>query len=101
MRTPVPVFTTPMQFGPIMRMPWRRACSTSWRSALAPSGPVSPKPAEITTSPPTRFLAHSSITPETAAAGTTITARSTSSGMSTTDGKARTLATWVAVGCTG
>ena len=40
------VFTTPMQFGPISRMPMPRARSTSARSATAPSGPASANPAD-------------------------------------------------------
>ena len=58
MLTPGAVFTTPMQLGPTMRMPCARARRTSSRSASAPSGPVSAKPAEMTTRPRTRFVAH-------------------------------------------
>ena len=50
---PPAVLTTPMQLGPTMRMPLRRA--SSHQLALrgrAPSAPVSAKPAVITTSAP-------------------------------------------------
>ena len=41
----------PRQLGPTTRMPEARAAATSCRSAARPSGPVSPKPPEITTRP--------------------------------------------------
>ena len=50
------VFTTPMQFGPIRRIPDARQTSTSSRWRASPSSPVSPNPAEITTSPRTPFV---------------------------------------------
>ena len=52
------MFTTPMQFGPISRMPEAgRASSSSCWSAV-PTGPVSANPDEITTSPRTPLLPH-------------------------------------------
>ena len=90
-----------MLAGPIRRMPWPRANSTSSRSAAAPSGPASAKPVAMTTTPRTRLAAHWRTTSATSAAGTVMTARWTSSGMSVTAANAGTLATWGVVGFTG
>jgi hypothetical protein len=79
------VLMMPMQFGPTMRMPYRCESETSSRSAAVPSGPVSAKPALITTSPPTPRSPQASTTPATGAAGTAMTARSTDSGSSDTE----------------
>jgi len=95
------VLMTPRQFGPITRMPLANAVTTNWRSAARPADPVSPKPEEMITSPRTDLRAHSSTTAATLAAGVAITARSTSSSMSSTLGYARTLATWPPRGLTG
>ena len=54
--------------------------------AAAPSSPASAKPGEITTRPCTRLAAQCSTTWRTSSAGTAITARSMSSGTSSTDG---------------
>src|SRR5512144_1216350 len=94
-------FSTPMQFGPTMRMRWRCTISTSCRSAAAPASPTSLKPAEITTRPRTRLVPHCSATVGTCSAGTTITARSTGSGISRTDGYALIEWTLEALGLTG
>ena len=51
------VFTTPMQFGPISRIPEARHTSRSSCWSDDPSGPVSANPDEITTSPRTPLLA--------------------------------------------
>ncbi len=80
------VFTIPMQLGPMRRIPARRQISSSRRSRSRPSPPVSPNPAEITTSPRTPLRAHSSATSSTAAAGTTTNATSTGPGTSRTLG---------------
>ncbi len=71
------VFTTPMQFGPISRIPDARHTSRSSRCNAAPSEPVSANPAEITTSPRTPFSPHSRATAMTCAAGTATNATST------------------------
>ena len=52
---------------------------------LRPSGPVSAKPAVITTRPCTPLARQASTTSGTVAAGTVTTARSTGSGMSVTE----------------
>ena len=85
-RTPAMAFCMPMQFGPIRRMPCRRALATMRASTAAPFGPVSLKPAVITTTPPTRFRAHCARVRGTSSFGTAITARSTRSGMAVTVG---------------
>ncbi len=84
------VLITPMQFGPIIRIPVDLQTSTSSRCSARPSSPVSANPAEITTSAPTPFSAHSLATPSTSAAGTTTNARSTSPGTSRMLGYAAT-----------
>ncbi len=89
-RTPGSVLSTPRAFGPTTRMPCDRASAASLRSALRPSGPVSPNPDDTTSSAFTPLARHASMTSSTLAAGTATTARSTSSGMSSTDGYART-----------
>jgi len=99
--TPASVFKTPRQLGPTRRMPWRRAHSRSARSRSAPSAPVSLKPAVITTTPFTPFRPHSSRAASTWAAGTTITARSTSPGIAEMLGHASTDCTTLAPGFTG
>ena len=50
---------TPRQFGPMSRMSWARAWSTSARSSAAPSGPTSLKPAEMTMTLPIPAPPHS------------------------------------------
>ena len=98
------VLTTPMQLGPIMRIPLRRAVSTRSCSARPCAASTSAKPAEITTSPCTCFRTQSSTTAATPAAGTHTTARSTGPGTASTVGYACTPATDVAfglMGCTG
>ena len=42
-----------MQFGPTMRVPVRRAISTSAACRATPSGPASAKPVEMMTQQPT------------------------------------------------
>ncbi len=83
---PIEVLMTPTEFGPTRRTPWRRASSTSSRSARAPSLPVSRKPAVMMTTARTPFSQHSRRTSRTAAAGTVRIARSGVSGRSSTDG---------------
>ena len=75
---------TPRQFGPMTRIPLARASVTSSRCAASPSGPVSAKPLDTTTRPRTPFWVHCSTTSRTVLAGVATTARSTSSGMSST-----------------
>ena len=66
------VLRIPRQFGPTRRIPAALQTSTSRSWSSAPSGPVSAKPAEITTSAGTRLSAHSRATSITAGAGTAI-----------------------------
>ena len=73
---------TPKEFGPIIRIRPRRASSSTRSSSSAPSGPVSLKPAEMTTAPRTPASTHSATMSGTAGAGATITAKSTCSGTS-------------------
>ena len=82
---PVSGLITPRQLGPITRMLAACASSSSWCSRAAPSGPISLKPAEMTMAPRTPFSPHSRMMPGMVGGGVTITARSTSSGMSETD----------------
>src|SRR5688500_7665576 len=95
------VLAMPMQFGPINLMPAPRQTFTNsdWRAF--PSGPVSEKPAEITTSALTPFRAQAVATSITFAAGTTITARSTGPGIPSTVGYDLTFSITVAIGLTG
>ncbi len=76
----------PRQLGPSMRMPDRPAMSASSRSAAIPSPPTSPNPALMTTAPFTPFSPQSVSTSGTTGAGTTITAMSTTWGISATVG---------------
>ena len=73
------VLSTPMQFGPTMRIPERRTRAVSRCCAARPWSDTSAKPDEITTTPRTPAAAQSSTTPSTAAAGTAMIARSTAS----------------------
>jgi hypothetical protein len=100
-RTAGSVLSTPMQLGPTMRMPEPRTSSHSRRSASRPAGPVSAKPAEMTTTARTSARAQSATTPATAGAGTAITARSTGSSMAPTVGWAGSPAMVSASGFTG
>jgi len=77
---------TPSELGPIRRMPWSRArsSSASWRAR--PSASRSAKPAETTTSARTPAVAASRATSSTSGAGTASTASSGVSGMSVTRG---------------
>jgi hypothetical protein len=75
-------FCTPKQLGPTTRTPPAWAASTAARWSAAPSGPASANPPEITIAAPAPAAAASAMTPGTAAAGTTRTARSTPPGMS-------------------
>ena len=76
---------SPAQFGPIMRPPLARSRPAISRSSALPAGPVSPKPAVMTTTPGTRRSAHSAMTPGTRSGRTSTTARSTASGTSRRD----------------
>jgi hypothetical protein len=92
---------TPSAFGPTTRIPCARASLTSRRSATVPPPPASPNPALITTSALTPLARQESITSSMFAAGTATTARSIASGMSVTEGYARTPRTERASGLTG
>ncbi len=94
------VFTTPMQFGPIKRIPEARHTSRSSCWSDDPSGPVSANPDEITTSPRTPLLPHSRATAITESAGTAMNATSTSPGTSSTLGYAAMPCTTAALGLT-
>ena len=78
------VFSTPRQLGPISRMPEARQTPSSSPCRAPPSAPVSPNPAEITSSARTPASAHCRATSATRGAGTTTTAKSTGSGISPT-----------------
>ncbi len=80
------VLMTPMQFGPIIRMPAARTRSRRRCSRSAPSSPISEKPAVMTIRPRTPLAMHSFTTPSTLRRGTRITARSMGSGMAWTVG---------------
>jgi len=101
METPASVFTTPRQLGPTSRMPYRRATSTSARSSLRPSSPVSLKPALITISALTPFSPQARAASTTCSAGITMTARSTSPGTEVMPGYAAMDWTKEAFGLTG
>jgi len=79
------VLSMPMQLGPTIRIPALRTASSSSRSITVPSSPVSENPAEMTTRVLTPLSAHSPTTETTNLAGITTMARSTGSGMSSTD----------------
>src|SRR5581483_6656928 len=101
MRTAGSALMMPMQFGPIRRMPAARQTRISSACFVWPSCPVSPQPAEITTSALTPLRPHASTVSITNFSGTTTTANSTGPGMSSTDLYAGTDWTTSAVGLTG
>ena len=80
------VLITPRQFGPTRRMPVARQIPTSSRWAAAPSSPTSAKPAVSTSSARTPRAPQARATSRTPAFGTAITASSTGSGRSATEG---------------
>ncbi len=84
-RTSGEVLTIPKAFGPMIRMPYARACRTRARWRSRPSGPLSAYPAEMTTRPCTPCSPHSVTTSGTCSAGTATTARSTGPSMSRTE----------------
>ena len=69
---PVAKLARPWVFGPINRIPFARAASPMRVSSACPAGPVSPKPAAMTTATATPASALSS-TARTAASPGTIT----------------------------
>ena len=79
-------FMMPRQLGPITRMPYVRACSSTWRSSSTPSGPISLKPALMMITPLMPASPHSVTRPGALLAGVTITARSTGSPMAPMEG---------------
>ena len=81
-----PATAMPRQFGPISRAPWARTSASSCSCRSTPSLPTSAKPAEMTTSARTPLRSASSAAASTCSPGTEITARSTGSGISATDG---------------
>ena len=83
-RTSVSVLASPMQFGPITRMPYFLADFTRPASTARPSAPSSANPALMITMPPTCAAPHSAITAATASAGTAMMARSGGIGVSPT-----------------
>ena len=91
----------PIALGPISRMPPSRASRTTSSRRARPSSPASPNPPDTTTSPLTCFCEQARTTSATCAAGTTMTARSTSSGTSRTSAYARTDRMCGAEGLTG
>ena len=95
------VFSSPMQFGPIILIPWPRTRSRSCLCSTRPVSSASANPAVITMSALTPRLAHSSTTPSTASRGTEMIARSTGSGSWLTEGKTRSDPISEAFGFTG
>lgn len=95
------VLMTPMQLGPIIRIPYRRATASSSCSRASPSPPTSRKPDVMTMSPRAPAAPHSSATSHACSLGTAITATSTGSGMAPTLGHACIAFTEGALGFTG
>ena len=98
---PISGFITPRQFGPMSRIPPRRACFKTCCSNSRPAVPSSRNPAEITIAPLTPASAHCSITDGTLAAGVTTTAKSTFSGTAAIFGYAFIPSTFARLGFTG
>jgi hypothetical protein len=78
--SPIQGFINPRQFGPIRRAAPRLNSDWICRSNAIPSGPLSLKPAEITTTAFALAFTHSATTAGTVGAGVTTTTRSTASG---------------------
>ena len=70
---------TPKQLGPIKRMLWRLAFSSTARSSFIPAAPASPNPAVIMTAAFTLCLPHSSMISGTDCGGVAMMAKSTGS----------------------
>ena len=99
--TPLMGFITPRQFGPTRRMLPRRAWASTCRSSSTPAGPVSLKPAEMTTAPGMPRSAASPMMPGMIAAGVVTTTRSGFSGRLASLGYALIPSTLGRVGLTG
>ncbi len=84
-RTSSAVLMMPKALGPMIRMPYERACRTSRRCRSRPSGPLSAYPAESTTRPRTPCSPQSATASGTRSAGTATIARSTGSPMAPTE----------------
>ena len=78
------VSSRPMQLGPMSRILSSRAMRPTSASSAAPSAPTSRKPPEAMTAARMPRAPQARSASSTMAAGTTMTARSTGSGMSTT-----------------
>ena len=76
---------TPRPLGPMKRIPQRAATSLTRAASARPSSPNSVKPPDSTTTRRTPLRPHSSMISGTAEAGARRTARSTWSGMSSTE----------------
>ena len=76
------VLSTPKQLGPTHLIPYSFTLANNCFSISAPSAPVSLKPAVMMQSPLMPFALHWSIVSKTNLAFTTITAKSTSPGIS-------------------
>src|SRR5512134_1573640 len=85
-RTVSAVDRTPMQLGPIRRIPAPRAIARKRRSTSRPAVDASANPDEITTTARTPAAAQSRTTASTAAAGTATTARSIGAPTAAIDG---------------
>ena len=94
-------FSSPMQFGPTIRMPWPRARSIRSACRASPSSPTSEKPAETMQTALTPSSPASSTRSFTAAPGTAMITRSGVSGQSASVGYAATPWTYGAFGLTG
>ncbi len=73
--------TSPIELGPIMRIPWPRTLSRSFSCKACPGSSASAKPAVMTRSALTPAAAQSSTTGRTASRGTATTARSAPGGI--------------------
>ena len=73
---------SPMQLGPIKRIPWSAAILTHCASRSAPTGPASRKPPDTMMAALMPRRPHSASRSGTNPAGTSNTARSTGSGTS-------------------
>ena len=78
------VLMIPRQFGPISAIPYSAHSALSFASRSTPFGPTSRKPAEMTIAPRMPICPHCSSARWHTFAGNTMTARSTSSSISTT-----------------
>ena len=97
-RTAGSVLRSPIQFGPIIRIPYPRTRSANASCRASPSPPISENPAVMTTIDFTDAAAQSSTAERTQSGGTTITARSVPVGRSRAECTATRPSTSAAIG---